>query len=76
MTKKISTLNGKTHRFSPNAPVALVDMDETLCDYSGAIAAGLAKLRSPHEDPSYEESPDPPDYIAARRRLITSVPGF
>lgn len=59
-----------------NAPVALVDMDETLCDYSGAIATGLAKLRSPDEDPREEENPDPPAYIAARRRLITSAPGF
>ena len=56
--------------------MALVDLDETLCDYSGAIEKGLAALRSPHEDAADEESPDPPAYISARRRLITSVPGF
>jgi len=58
------------------APRALVDMDETLCDYSGAIAAGLARLRGPREDPKLEDGPNPPAHIAARKRLITAVPGF
>jgi hypothetical protein len=60
----------------PQVPVALVDMDGTLCDCSGAIAGGLAELRGPHDDPREEENPDPPAYIIARRRLIMSVPGF
>jgi 5'-nucleotidase len=64
------------HGRQSEAPVALVDMDGTLCDCSGAIARELAKIRGPHEDPREEESPDPPAHIAARRCLIMSLPGF
>ena len=76
MTRKSPILDRKPRDLRSNAPVALVDMDETLCDYSGAIQKGLAALRGPGEDPGDEQSPDPPPYIAARRRLIMSVPGF
>jgi 5'-nucleotidase len=61
---------------SPDAPVALVDMDGTLCDCSGALARELAALRAPSEGTKEDESSEPPAYIAARRRLIMSAPGF
>lgn len=51
-------------------------MDGTLCDYAGAVAEGLARLRGPTEDPDVELLNDEPPHIAARRRMLTSVPGF
>jgi hypothetical protein len=33
-------------------------------------------LRSPGENPAEEMSANPPPYVTARRRLITSAPGF
>ena len=56
--------------------VALVDMDGTLCECSGAIMSGLAQLRGPLEDPAEERLSEAPAHIVARRRLIMSVPGF
>jgi hypothetical protein len=53
-----------------------VDMDETLCDYSGAVAAAMAGLRSPNEDPAEEASPNPPAHIAARQNADHVRTGF
>lgn len=58
-------------------PIALVDMDGTLCDFDGAMQRELEKLRSPDEDPRTDDNifEDVP-HIKARRRLIKSTPGF
>lgn len=68
--------DSESHAFEYDVPVALVDMDGTLCDCAAAIAKGFADLRGPHEDPRDEDADDPPNHITARRRLIMSVPGF
>jgi 5'(3')-deoxyribonucleotidase len=57
-------------------PIALVDLDGTLCDCSTAILERLAELRGPGDSPEDELKPEPPPYILARRRIITSTPGF
>ena len=74
--KAVFATNNNVDALEFDVPVALVDMDGTLCDTAGAIARGFAELRGPHEDPREEEKSDPPTHIAARRRLIMSVPGF
>ena len=61
---------------APAGPIALVDLDGTLCDCAGAIAKALAEVRGPEEDPRIEDSADPPAHIIARRRIIMSAPGF
>jgi len=57
--------------------IALVDMDGTLVDYDGVMRRDLEKLRSPGE-PEYEPSPggDFPDWLEARRRVISLQPGW
>jgi FMN phosphatase YigB (HAD superfamily) len=61
----------------PAEPVALVDMDGTLCDFDGAMQAALESLRGPSEDPTLHqcEHEDLP-YMKARRRMIKKQPGF
>jgi hypothetical protein len=76
MKTKVAAFLGGHERSMENAPIALVDMDGTLCDCAGAIAKGFAELRGPYEDARDEEKSDPPAHIVARRRLIMSVPGF
>jgi len=60
-------------------PVALVDLDGTLADYSGALHRDLTAIRSPEETGplSYyaEEGPDP-DWWRARTRMIRHQPGW
>ncbi|MEZ4429917.1 MAG: hypothetical protein R3A51_19745 [Nannocystaceae bacterium] len=55
-------------------PIALVDMDGTLCDYDGKMREQLAALRAPEEPPlaDWDESP----HMSARRRMIKRLPGF
>ena len=57
-------------------PIALVDMDGTLCDYSGAIAKALGALRSPEEPEIDPERDELPPHVEARRKLVSAVPGF
>lgn len=57
-------------------PVALIDMDGTLCDYDGAIARMAATLRSPEEPQCQYERDCEPAYISNRIELIKSLPGF
>jgi 5'-nucleotidase len=57
--------------------IALVDMDDTLCDYVGKIIKDLALLRCPAEagkESSWGENA--PAWIKARRELIKSQPGW
>jgi hypothetical protein len=55
-------------------PIALVDMDGTLCDYDGKMRDQLAELRCP-EEPELADWDDSP-HMSARRRLIKRLPGF
>ena len=52
--------------------IALFDMDGTLCDYDKALFKELEKIRSPYE-PVFKPPvrDDTPDYIKARRYLIS-----
>jgi len=54
--------------------IALFDMDGTLCDYDSALHRELEKIRSPDElvYHSLHGVKDVPDYIWARKDLITS----
>lgn len=57
-----------------NKPIALFDLDGTLCDYSGKLVKDLNTIRSPHEPEITVEELDPKketEYIRARRRMIT-----
>lgn len=53
--------------------IALVDMDGTLCDYTGALDRDLATLRAPSE---IINANDDAPHLEARRRLIKSQPGW
>ncbi len=60
-------------------PIALVDMDGTLCDYTGALRPGLEAMRDPAREP-----PLPDDiweigdleHIKARMEFIKAIPGW
>lgn len=56
--------------------IALIDLDGTLADYDGAMAAELAALRSPGEPPVAWTRENEPPWIKARRNLIAIRPGF
>ncbi|MBI4617978.1 MAG: hypothetical protein HY720_30500 [Planctomycetes bacterium] len=68
----------KPRQKSPRGePIALVDMDGTLCDYHGAMVRDMERLRSPGEK-AYEQDDgrrDPP-HIKARRDLVRAQPGM
>lgn len=74
--KLVSVADGNPTSHEAESPIALVDMDGTLCDCAAAIAEGLANLRGPNEDSREEQNSELPAHIIARRRLIMSVPGF
>ncbi len=57
-------------------PIALVDLDGTLCNYSEAILERLVELRGPNDSPEDEMKSELPPHILARRRMIESTPGF
>jgi 5'-nucleotidase len=59
-----------------NAPIALIDLGDTLCECSPAVRAGLAQLRKPGECQSDETLVPLPDYLEARRRHVMAAPGF
>ena len=52
-------------------PIALVDMDGTLCDFNGAMNRDLAKLAAPGEMIDWST-----DWCKARRQLIRRQPGW
>jgi 5'-nucleotidase len=58
------------------APVALVDLGDTLCDCRPALLAGLARLRRPGEGEADESLVPLPLHLEMRRREVMSVPGF
>lgn len=58
-------------------PVALLDMDGTVADYTGAIIRDLEKLRAPCETgPLIYPKDQEPEHIKARIRLIREKPGW
>src|ERR1043166_2488404 len=58
-------------------PIALLDLDGTLCDYNGAMARDLERLRAPDEAPHDPHAAgDDPPHIKARRALIKVQPGW
>lgn len=56
-----------------NDNICLFDMDDTLCDFSGAMTAMLRSLMGPNE--TLRRS-DGVDYVETRENLIKSMPGF
>lgn len=55
--------------------VALIDLDNTICDYEGAMRESLRKIRGPEEPnvtPGHAD--DAPAHIQERMRLIKSNP--
>jgi 5'-nucleotidase len=55
--------------------IALLDLDDTLADYSGKLIHDLNIIASPHEPPLEQVFSAEP-YLSARRKLITSQPGW
>ena len=64
------------HQARLQQPIALVDLDGTLCNCSEAIRERLVELRGPNDSPEDELEIEPPQYILARRRVIMNMPGF
>ena len=62
--------------YQTTRPIALVDLDGTLCDCSEAILERLVQLRGPNDSPEDEVTPEPSPHILARRRIIMFTPGF
>jgi 5'-nucleotidase len=59
--------------------VALIDLDGTLADYHAACMTGLRALLAPGEelvDPWMLDRDDRPDWINARRDMVSNQPGF
>jgi hypothetical protein len=60
-----------------NEPIALFDMDGTLCDYDGAMWRDLKRLQSPwdvYPDHIYNDAHPP--WFKARCDMIRKVPGW
>ena len=56
--------------------VALVDMDGTLCDYEGAMARDLEKIRNPQEPPLKMRESHSDPWLRERVELIRRQPGW
>lgn len=57
--------------------IALVDLDGTLCDYMQSLREHMERIRSPEEpEIDYNDHEPWPDYLKARKRMISSIPGF
>lgn len=70
----------RLHQFfmSEKEPIALVDMDGTLCDYSGQMKRDLELLASPEEKgKDYSDFfENEPEHIRARKAIIKSQSGW
>lgn len=61
---------------SADAPVALVDLGDTLAECTPALQRALADLRSPGE-PEFDATQAALDpLLEARRRAVMAAPGF
>ena len=61
--------------------IALVDLDGTVADYSGALSREMRAIQHPDEEPyadRYEEMTKRTElpHVEARRKMIQRVPGF
>jgi 5'-nucleotidase len=59
-----------------DAPVALIDLGDTLADCTPALRAALSCLRQPGEHEGDEALVPLPPYLESRRRAVMSAPGF
>jgi len=57
-------------------PVALIDMDGTLCDYHGAMKRDMLKILSRHESLNEEFHKDKRTYITNRMDMIKNQPNW
>ena len=57
-------------------PIALIDMDGTLCDYAGAMKRDLGLIAAPEEDVPEDFAKNLPSYIKNRQKLIKTQPGW
>jgi len=60
----------------PGAPIALIDLGDTLCECSPALGAALRRLRQLGDRPEDEAMIPLPTYLEARRRQVMSAPNF
>jgi 5'-nucleotidase len=61
--------------------IALIDLDGTVADYSGALSREMRAIQHPDEEPyadRYEEATKRTElpHVEARRKMIQRVPGF
>jgi 5'-nucleotidase len=59
-----------------DAPVALIDLGDTLADCTPALRAALAGLRRAGEREGDDSLIPLPTYLEARRRAVMAAPGF
>lgn len=71
-------MSDESMSFELPEPIALVDMDGTIADFTAAMAKGLKALEGPKEEWDYDNysQDDEPEYMRARRRLVKNQPGF
>ena len=62
----------KTHE----GQIALIDMDGTVADYSGAIRRSLKRLSSPYEPDLPDDIHNVPDWLERRMNMVKSQDGF
>jgi len=65
----------KNNQDRNDKPIALLDLDGTLCDYHGALERDMALLRSPDEPFSWIRDQEP-SYIRRRMDLIRNDPSW
>lgn len=56
-------------------PIALVDLDGTLCDYAAAMNRDMEKITEPGGRADWFNE-DAPEYIKERKRLVQDQPGW
>ena len=59
-----------------DAPIALVDLGDTLCDCTPALREGLARLRGQGESAHEEDLVPLPAHLESRRRKVMERAGF
>jgi 5'-nucleotidase len=59
-----------------DAPVALIDLGDTLCECTQALQAEMARLSHPLAPANHELVDLRPSNLEERRRLVMSAPGF
>jgi 5'-nucleotidase len=57
-------------------PIALIDLDDTLCDHTSALLRDLNEIAAPGESSPRRHDPEEPDYIRLRKQLIRRQPDW